>query len=200
MDRLYVTNSRALTAKYPTQFGRIWAAITSLVGPDARLEDVTAPVDDVKGNKDCVDTLYQRYHPDSLILIGAQDVIPFITLKASGPYIFVFPYGTISGDLAYATNGGNVTPKGTDKGVDPKPFLHPQRVVSRIPDLYMRPGPAGNRMRRVVPADISLLDQPGAAWHGADRAGGVVCLFGRQEQTIECDPFAGVPRHACAGK
>ena len=86
---------------------------------------VTDATDDAQ-NKKAIDDLYRFFSPGYILLVGAQDIIPFQRLKNLLPGDND-PDGNIPSDLPYACD----TPYDTDPGK----FISPTRVTGRLPDI-----------------------------------------------------------------
>ncbi|MBO9732255.1 MAG: hypothetical protein J7623_26675 [Chitinophaga sp.] len=143
--KLIITNKTALQQKYGETHQQILDDLTALQAFDNNrhldahiifLDDpvqmqacqatpVTDNTDDAQ-NKKAIDDLYRFYSPGYLLLIGAQDIIPFQRLKNLLPGDND-PDGNIPSDLPYACD----TPYDTDPGK----FISPTRVVGRVPDI-----------------------------------------------------------------
>lgn len=75
--------------------------------------------------KATIDQLYTALDPDYIVLVGAQDIIPFQPLK--NPARRLDEEEIVPSDLPYASNA--------PFSLDTKTFLSPTRVVGRIPDI-----------------------------------------------------------------
>ncbi|MCW3463833.1 hypothetical protein [Chitinophaga nivalis] len=143
--KLIITNKAALSKKYGDKHTAILDDLKALQSFDAtrHLESHLILLDDIEQMKNCqatpvtdhademqckkaIDDLYRFFAPGYLLLIGAQDIIPFQRLKnlLSGDND---PDGFIPSDLPYACD----TPYDTDPGK----FIAPTRVVGRLPDV-----------------------------------------------------------------
>ncbi|NSL87960.1 hypothetical protein ECE50_014020 [Chitinophaga sp. Mgbs1] len=143
--KLVITNRTALETKYGENYSVIMEDLKKLQAFDAGrqlnthlifLDDAaqmqacqSSPVTDVKDDaqhKKAIDDLYRFYSPGYIMLIGAQDIIPFQRLKnlLSGGND---PDSLIPSDLPYACD----TPYDTNPGK----FIAPTRVVGRLPDI-----------------------------------------------------------------
>ncbi|CAL1517073.1 hypothetical protein [Chitinophaga sp. MM2321] len=93
---------------------------------------VTDATDEAQ-HKKAIDELYRFFSPGYILLIGAQDIIPFQRLKnlLSGDND---PDSLIPSDLPYACD----TPYDTDPGK----FISPTRVTGRLPDIPGHNDPA----------------------------------------------------------
>jgi hypothetical protein len=98
--------------------------------------------------KDAVDKLYQKIDPDYIVLIGAQDIIPFQPLK--NPARRHDDENEVPSDLPYACEQAF--------SIEPKDFVAPSRVVGRIPDI-----PGNND-----PAYLSILINNAINWTPRD--------------------------------
>jgi len=144
-DKLILTSKTALTKKYGANITKILTALAALQAFDKKrsitteiiyLDDAVqmkkynvSPVtkaDDSKQHKTAVDALYKLFTPDYIMLLGAQDVIPFIPL--------INPAKdnddddrTVPSDLPYACDAAHNTKAGN--------FVTITRVVGRLPDV-----------------------------------------------------------------
>jgi hypothetical protein len=147
VDKVIVTNTSALKAKYGDKYDRVKSAIDRLIAADAvrglktRLIAIDAEADmkrlraqavvgiaDQQGAKAAVDAIYKRHQPDYILLLGASDVVPHIDL--SNPMTGTADDDddpTVPSDVPYAC----------DKSWSRRPedFVGPTRVVGRLPDL-----------------------------------------------------------------
>ncbi|PSL46649.1 hypothetical protein CLV51_103630 [Chitinophaga niastensis] len=143
--KLIITNKAALQKKYGDSHTAILDDLKALQAFDAtrhldshiifvddavqmqasQATPVTDPIDEAQ-NKKAVDDLYRFFSPGYMLLIGAQDIIPFQRLKnlLSGNND---PDTLIPSDLPYACD----TPYDTDPGK----FIAPTRVTGRLPDV-----------------------------------------------------------------
>jgi len=149
-DKIILTNLSALHKKYGAGFARVQLAIDKLIAADRKRGvqtrvvaiDSAADMKSVKGEvvrspanarqvKAAVDAVYTAIEPDYLMILGAQDVVPFQELhnpmEGDGDDV-------VASDLPYACP----VPYSTD----PTNFLGPTRVVSRLPDLFGNGDPA----------------------------------------------------------
>jgi hypothetical protein len=141
-DKILITNNTALLEKYKEGKAKIDAAIASLVDADGRrgLETTVVAIDDqaamdtVGGravtsvgdeaaNKAAVDAIYKQHQPDYLVLLGGPDIVPHIHLENTASD----NDPDAPGDLPYACEA--------PFSQNPRDFLGPTRVVSRIPDI-----------------------------------------------------------------
>jgi len=79
-----------------------------------------------KDCKDAVDALYTKLKPDYIVLFGAQDIVPFVSIvnpAASNDD----PDSTVPSDLPYACDAPYST--------QAQDFMGPTRVVGRLPDI-----------------------------------------------------------------
>ncbi len=142
MKKILISNKTAVEAKYHSFSSIFWQQVDSLmaVSRDQGINISLVCVDDEdtmktyglsavteasdeKQNKDAVDGIFSKESPDCIVIIGAQDIIPFQRLAdptSSEAYI--------PSDLPYCSSSGY-----SDKIMN---FLPPSRLVSRIPDLY----------------------------------------------------------------
>ncbi len=143
VDKLIVAHRENIRSKYGTREKRIHAALNRLLkasvksGLSTRLvyadDASTMPgVDRVVENasspeqfKNLIDALYDRHSPDYIVLIGAQDIIPFQVMK--NPAWRHDDEESLPTDLPYACD--------EPFDVDVRKFLAPTRVVARIPDI-----------------------------------------------------------------
>ena len=153
-DKIVVSHAGALKAKYGAPgLARIREALDRLVAADAKRGFATCVVFIDRANdmrpyrkpagfpatareaKAAVDAIYAADRPDYLVLLGAQDVVPFQLL--SNP---LYAKGgddddyRIESDLPYACDA--------PFGSDPNDFVGPTRVVGRLPDLVAATDPA----------------------------------------------------------
>lgn len=147
-DKIIVGNDSALTAKYGVEARQIRAAIAAWIAADGvrGLKSVYLPVDsaakmsaygvppvtpgDEPSHKVAIDAISKRDKPDYLVLLGAPDLFPHITLKnptynASKPDDDPDQY--VPSDLPYACD--------QPYSAEPGDFVGPTRVVTRLPDL-----------------------------------------------------------------
>ncbi|MFB6454605.1 C25 family cysteine peptidase [Chitinophaga sp. Hz27] len=149
--KLIITNRNALISKYGDQHQTILDGLQKIVQSDVTrhldtkiifLDDstqmttanataVTDPTDETQVKK-AIDQLYAFYTPGYIMLIGAQDIIPFQRLKnlVSGD---TDPDAFIPSDLPYACDAAY------DK--NPGTFISPSRVVGRLPDIPAKTDP-----------------------------------------------------------
>ncbi|NML37660.1 hypothetical protein HHL17_10695 [Chitinophaga sp. G-6-1-13] len=165
--KLIITNKTALQKKYGDQHQALLDDLTSLQAADAGrqlstqlifLDDVTqmqacqsTPVTDITDeaqHKKAIDDLYRFYSPGYIMLVGAQDIIPFQRLK--NLLKDNDPDSLIPSDLPYACDAPYDT--------DPGKFIAPTRVVGRVPDI---PGVADPAYLRSLIKDIlDTVSQP----------------------------------------
>ncbi|MET6998336.1 hypothetical protein [Chitinophaga defluvii] len=150
--KLILTNKTALEKKYGSKHKSILAALESLREFDKtrRLDTRIIFLDDAalmkkckakavtdtldaKQNKQAVDALYKHFSPGYILLVGAQDIIPFQRLDN-----LLFSEDDedkyIPSDLPYACD----VPYNTKPGK----FIAPARVVGRLPDVPGQNDPA----------------------------------------------------------
>lgn len=147
VDKVIVTNTSALKAKYGDKYPRVKAAIDALIKADKARRLTTRMIaidvetdmrrvraqavvgtDDQQGAKAAVDAIYKRHQPDYILLLGAPDVVPHIDL--SNPMRGKDPNDddpTVPSDVPYACAAGFSR--------RPQDFVGPTRVVGRLPDL-----------------------------------------------------------------
>lgn len=153
-DKIVVSHADALKAKYgATGLARIREALDRMVAADAKRGFATRVVFIDRANdmrpyrkpagfpatareaKAAVDAIYAADRPDYVMLLGAQDVIPFQLL--SNP---LYAKGgddddyRVESDLPYACDA--------PFGSDPNDFVGPTRVLGRLPDLVAATDPA----------------------------------------------------------
>jgi len=146
IDKIIITNRVALNKKYGPSVSRIDRAVERLIVADKRrgIETMVAAIDskeamtavngkavfdknDQKAVKAAIDAIYNAYHPDYLLILGAPDIIPHQDLKnpaydPNGDEDRVVPT-----DIPYACDAGY--------SKEPGKFIGPTRVVGRLPDL-----------------------------------------------------------------
>src|SRR6187551_3733950 len=129
VDKVIVTNTSALKAKYGDKYARVKTAIDKLIAADkargltTRLIAIDVEADmkrlrgqpvvaiaDQQGAKAAVDAIYKRHQPDYILLLGAPDDVPYAC------------------DAAWSRR--------------PQDFVGPTRVVGRLPDLAGAQDPA----------------------------------------------------------
>lgn len=143
VDKLILTNRSALLRKYKkTGLDRLEKSIAQLIAADAKrgiqsklvyLDDenirafgarAVSKVEDVRANKNAVDALYKKFRPDYVLLLGSKDVVPHVKLdNLTGDDDRLI----IDSDLPYACE--------ETFSRDGHHFLHPTRVVGRLPDV-----------------------------------------------------------------
>lgn len=147
MDKLILRHGAALAGKYgKTGLARIDAALKALVTADRRrgidtqvlrVDDAKAmkvhglaavPRADPKALKAAIDGLAQALAPHYFLLLGAQDVLPFVPLVNPA---YTGDDGdcdkTVPSDLPYACDA--------PYSLDAARFQGPSRVVGRLPDI-----------------------------------------------------------------
>ena len=152
-DKVIITNLSALKEKYQDRFGRVEQAIQRLIAADQKrgLETKLVAIDsgedmgavqgeavkqkeDQRAVKKVVDTLFDAYEPDYILILGAQDIVPHQDLRNPA----YDPGGdddrVVPSDLPYACEAPYST--------EPGRFVGPTRVVGRIPDLMRSSDPA----------------------------------------------------------
>lgn len=165
--KLIITNKTALQKKYGDQHQALLDDLKALQAADAGrqlstqlifLDDATqmqacqsAPVTDVTDeaqHKKAIDDLYRFYSPGYIMLVGAQDIVPFQRLK--NLLKDNDPDSLIPSDLPYACDAPYDT--------DPGKFIAPTRVIGRLPDV---PGVADPAYLRSLIKDIlDTVSQP----------------------------------------
>ena len=152
VDKVIIGNDSALKAKYAQQVKDIQKAVAALIAADQKrglsskyvaVDDATlmktlgvnrATSGDEKSHKDAVDAIYKEYQPDYMVLLGAPDIIPHITL--TNPLFNPKqpdddPDKSVPSDLPYACD--------MSYSNDPGDFIGATRVVSRLPDIFKNP-------------------------------------------------------------
>jgi len=153
-DKIIVSHADALKRKYGAPgLAKIREALDRLVESDARhhlrtkvvfmdrVNDMRlrgkplGPTPTPRQAKMAVDAIYEAEHPDYLMILGAQDVVPFQLLdnplwEEGGDDDDV----RIESDLPYACEAQYDT--------DPNSFVGPTRVVGRLPDIVNGTDPA----------------------------------------------------------
>jgi hypothetical protein len=154
VDKVIVTNTSALKAKYGDKYARVKTAIDKLIAADkargltTRLIAIDVEADmkrlrgqpvvaiaDQQGAKAAVDAIYKRHQPDYILLLGAPDVVPHIDL--SNPMTGTTDDDddpTVPSDVPYACDAA--------WSRRPQDFVGPTRVVGRLPDLAGAQDPA----------------------------------------------------------
>ncbi|MEO6597118.1 MAG: hypothetical protein ABIP94_20430 [Planctomycetota bacterium] len=184
-DKIVVTHGGALRTKYGTKgFAAIRTALSALVKADkgrgfetavVYLDDGTAmkklkapPVTNAKSPrafKAAIDGVFKTLHPDYLMILGADDVVPHQDLRNTAaedgdPFAY--------GDLPYACD--------KPYSRDPAMFVGPTRVVARLPDLTSAKEPShllallktAARWKQRTPADYTgYFGLSAAVWRGS---------------------------------
>lgn len=138
MKLLLITNYQALSAKYEGNIKTLLEKVLDILDADATrnvistLAYVDNPVGvtdpaDPRQNKAAIDTLYQKYHPDYMVLLGAGDIIPFQPLTDPVPPTQPGKESPILSDLPYACDASFST--------EVTNFLAPTRKVTRLCDV-----------------------------------------------------------------
>ncbi|UGY11957.1 C25 family cysteine peptidase (plasmid) [Bradyrhizobium septentrionale] len=160
MDKVVVSNKRALTGKYTADgLAKIEAAISRLAAADnargiktgriyidaaddmADVGDSVINTQDETGAKEAIDAIAHKFNPDYLVLLGGPDIVPHIGLDNPTPRD---GDSHVPSDLPYASSAPH------SRNIED--FLDAGRVVSRIP------APAGDN-----PGFLTrLLDQSSA--------------------------------------
>jgi hypothetical protein len=153
VDKVIVTNMRALKEKYGQGLARIEKALLRLVAADMKRGLKTKVVavdsagdmeaaggravddkDDQKQAKTAVDDVFRAYRPDYLMILGAPDIFPHQDLRNPA----YEPQGdddrVVPSDIPYACE--------TPYSSDPRKFVGPTRVLGRLPDLPGTSNPA----------------------------------------------------------
>jgi hypothetical protein len=169
-DKIIVSNSAALTAKYDTAgVKKIRKAIDGLIAADAKrglksrlvyLNDAATmnsfhgkAVDDrisARQNKEAIDAIFRAADPEYLMILGSTDVVPHqdLTNPAYDPPDDPDKYAF--GDLPYACDGPYSRDITTFKG--------PTRVVGRLPDLTKATEPSHLLKLLVIAAKYQSRD------------------------------------------
>ncbi|HVU99561.1 MAG TPA: C25 family cysteine peptidase [Puia sp.] len=143
--KLIISCKNALTLKYgAADFKKVDALLAKLAAADKKkgittkvvyIDDPASaskagiPVFASTTEKDCknaVDALYTKSKPDYILLFGAQDIVPFVSIvnpAAAGED----PDTTVPSDLPYACDAPYST--------QAQDFIGPTRVVGRLPDI-----------------------------------------------------------------
>ncbi len=80
-------------------------------------------------NKVALDYIYNKYKPNYLIILGAQDIVPFQSLLNPSYFDYIDDLEEyMPSDLPYACEHGY--------SIYVNNFLNPTRIVSRIPDVF----------------------------------------------------------------
>lgn len=161
MDKILIGNNKALQQKYPDGSSLIHDAVNALIRADAErgLETQYVAVDDPammaafgcsavlsaddqRGNKEAIDAIWKKSHPDYIVLIGAPDIIPHQFVNNPVFKSKEQPEDTdtqVPSDLPYAC----LAPYSQDIG----DFQGPVRVVTRLPDVMsQKNAPPGARI------------------------------------------------------
>jgi hypothetical protein len=149
VDKVVVTNVTVLRAKYGSQYASVKAALDALIAADGerglttRLVAIDADTDmgRVKGKavkvasntrqvKAAIDAIYNAYTPDYILILGAGDVVPPVTL----------PNPAQDDDKLVPTDLPYACPQPLSRR--PRDFVGPTRVVGRLPDVEGAQDPA----------------------------------------------------------
>ena len=148
VDKVIIGNLAALRQKYGAANSSVVSAIKGLIASDSAsgLTTVFLPVDDaakmapyqvapaIMGNeasfKAAVDAIYRKEKPSYIVLLGAPDLVPHISLdnptfNPSAPTDD--PDLHVTSDLPYACDAPFSS--------EPSDFVGPTRVVTRLPDI-----------------------------------------------------------------
>ena len=103
MNTLIISNYQALLTKYGNEIAQVLSSVFDLISADRAkgihtvLEYVDQPINrnippvtlttDAAQNKATIDALYQQYEPDYMVLLGADDIIPFQLINDPVPHI-----------------------------------------------------------------------------------------------------------------
>ncbi|UYQ91327.1 hypothetical protein MKQ68_14635 [Chitinophaga horti] len=167
-EKLIVTNLAALTRKYGSKHKSILSDLKLLQASDKKrglgtqlvfldkaadmqkfkAKAVTDPAN-AKQNKDAIDALYKHFSPDYLLIVGAQDVVPFQLLNN---LLYSEDDGDqkVASDLPYACEASY--------SVSAAKFIAPTRVVGRLPDI---PGGSDPAYFHALVQDV-INHQPGS--------------------------------------
>jgi hypothetical protein len=147
--KIIITNKAKLAFKYGKEIATIEKLLKDLIAADLKngLKTMVVYVDDnssaktagvkkIKNNSEAeykriVDDLYEKHVPAYIVLLGAQDIVPFQTLDNTADD----DDATVSSDLPYACDA-----KYSRKI---QQFTGPTRVVGRIPDIPNKQTKAG---------------------------------------------------------
>jgi hypothetical protein len=144
IDKIIVTNRSALQEKYGSAgFKKIQSAVRQLIAADKKrnltsllvFADVPAMMKKVKGKavkdatdpeqfKIAIDSLFNHYKPDYIMLLGATDIIPHCRFRIPIPDD---DDAFVPGDVPYACEA----PFSRNAG----DFIAPGRVLGRLPDI-----------------------------------------------------------------
>lgn len=140
-----------------------------------------------KSCKDAIDALYLKLAPAYIVLLGSQDVMPFVALKNPADD----DDKTVPSDLPYACNAKYST--------DVKSFMGPSRVVGRIPDI-----PGDNSTSYLIsllsdiiaskPADVSQFQKYfGVTTYEWKKSTSLTLdhIFGNHKDMLESPPAKG---------
>ena len=144
IDKIIVTNRSALQNKYGSAgFKKIQAAVKQLIAADKKrnltsllvFADIASVMKKAKGKpvkdptdpeqfKNAIDSLFNHYKPDYIMLLGATDIIPHCRFRIPIPDdddTFIpsdVPYAC---ETSFSRNAGD--------------FIAPGRVLGRLPDI-----------------------------------------------------------------
>jgi len=144
IDKIIVTNRSALQNKYGSAgFKKIQAAVKQLIAADKKrnltsllvFADIASVMKKAKGKpvkdptdpeqfKNAIDSLFNHYKPDYIMLLGATDIIPHCRFRIPIPDD---DDTFIPSDVPYACE----TPFSRNAG----DFIAPGRVLGRLPDI-----------------------------------------------------------------
>jgi hypothetical protein len=144
IDKIIVTNRSALQNKYGSAgFKKIQAAVKQLIAADKKrnlssllvFADIASVMKKAKGKpvkdptdpeqfKNAIDSLFNHYKPDYVMLLGATDIIPHCRFRIPIPDD---DDTFIPSDVPYACE----TPFSRNAG----DFIAPGRVLGRLPDI-----------------------------------------------------------------
>lgn len=194
-SKIIVTNQTALKAKYgKSNYDLVVNALNTLIAADQGrgitttviyLDDATqmkqydaTPVTsagDEKQNKTSIDQLCTKLAPDYIMILDAQDIVPFQTLVNTAGND---GDRNVPSDLPYASS----SPYSTSV----KDFLNPTRVVGRLPGIYKSKDPSAliagiNTSASLVASDRSVYDAylavSAAVWENSTKES-VTNIFG----------------------
>jgi len=134
-DKIIVSNRKALVKKYKKKgFDAIQKTLKKLIDADRKRgiktrvvfldEKASINPTNPRQNKKAIDSVFKKFNPHYLMILGAHDIVPHQDL-----YNLVPSDGDAKawGDLPYACKAGYSR--------DSEKFVGPTRVVGRLPDL-----------------------------------------------------------------
>lgn len=189
MKKILVCNRKAVETKYGKMALVFWQQVNSLVevsktkGMDTVLIclddkkdmqqyglDPVTDILDTRQNKAAIDGIFEKVHPDCVVIVGAQDIIPFQILKdptktekEESPYI--------PSDLPYCS-------KHTYSQIV-SDFLPPTRMVTRLPDLHGATGEDGLEVFiETIKGAVSFQQKDEKEYQD------ILCLYAKQWERI----------------